>query len=129
MIKEYGSLEEWQRAETIAWMSKLSATSKAGRKVLFEGQMRLEFIQEAVKLADIQSALVVLIDCDDEIRTRRLALDRKQPELATPQMMNWARYLRHEAKSLDCEILDTGVTPFETCVSRVLSYLNCSSEN
>jgi hypothetical protein len=42
---------------------------------------------------------LILIDCDDRTRARRLLEDRQQPELVTDDMMNWARYLRLEAQA------------------------------
>jgi hypothetical protein len=44
-----------------------------------------------------------------------LTIDRRQPELANADMMNWAAYLRREAIENGCEILDTsGRTPEES---------------
>ena len=37
----------WQRAMTLQWFERLGATVAEGRSVIFEGQMRIAFIQEA----------------------------------------------------------------------------------
>jgi len=108
---------------TMAWMEKIRPILSAGRSVLFEGQMRIAFIHEALVAAEIPSARIILVDCDDATRERRLRTDRSQPDLANPNMMNWARYLREEALATRTEILDTGRTPLSDCVNHLRRYL------
>ncbi len=124
MIAECGSGEEWQRVKTIEWMTKLAPHSKSGRGLLFEGQTRLSFLAEGAQAAGVPTYLPMLVDCDEETRARRLSLERRQPELASEKMMNWARYLRGEAWRRGCEILDTSILSREQCVSRVVDRLN-----
>lgn len=116
----------WQRATTIQWMEHIAAVMCSGLSVLFEGQMRIGFIHEALALFGIKGARIVLIDCDDSTRAGRLHLDRNQPELATLDMMAWARYLRDEALQAGCEILDTGTVPFKQCQDRILQLITTS---
>ncbi|MGO6875426.1 AAA family ATPase [Rhizobium ruizarguesonis] len=120
MIKQFGSVEGWQRAATFEWMARLSALVAQGRTVLFEGQSRFAFLVEAAERAGIMPYACILIDCDDEARTRRLSIDRGQPELANADMMNWACFLRNEASAYGCEILDTSNLTVEQGVERVL---------
>ncbi|UIJ82965.1 AAA family ATPase [Rhizobium leguminosarum] len=120
MIKQFGSVEEWQRAATFEWMARLSALVTQGRSVLFEGQSRFAFLVEAVERAGLMPYACILIDCDDKTRTRRLSIDRGQPELASADMMNWASFLRNEASQYGCEILDTSNLTLEQGVERVL---------
>ncbi|TAY79724.1 AAA family ATPase [Rhizobium ruizarguesonis] len=120
MIDHFGSVEEWQRAATFEWMVRLSPLVTQGRKVLFEGQSRFTFLAEAAECAGIMRFARILIDCDDETRTRRLSIDRGQPELANADMMNWASFLRNEASAYGCEILDTSNLTVEQGVERVL---------
>ena len=124
MITEYGSGEEWQRAKTIQWMAKLATLSRSGRRLLFEGQTRLSFLAEGAEAAGSPAYLPILVDCDDETRSTRLSLERKQPELANENMMNWAHYLRREARRCGCEILDTSILSLEQCISHVMGRLN-----
>ncbi len=121
MIAEYGSGEGWQRAKTIDWMAKLAEISRSGQNVLFEGQTRLSFIEEGAWAAGGTSYVPVLVDCDDETRTKRLQFERNQPELANADMMNWARYLRVEAEKNCCAILDTSALSLEESVERIVS--------
>ncbi|TAZ73899.1 hypothetical protein ELH70_15150 [Rhizobium ruizarguesonis] len=120
MIEQFGSVEGWQRAATFEWMGRLSALVAQGRSVLFEGQSRFAFLVEAAERAGIMPYTCILIDCDDETRTRRLSIDRGQPDLARADMMNWASFLRNEASAYGCEILDTSNLTVEQGVERVL---------
>jgi shikimate kinase len=122
MIAECGSPEEWQRAKTTEWIARIAGLPKR-RNVLFEGQTRISFLLEAVSAAGIRDYRIILVDCDDAIRRRRLNADRGQPELANPKMMIWASFLRDEAKRHGCEILDTSLDPIATCVARVCEHL------
>ena len=123
MIVEHGSGEEWQRAKTIEWMAKLAPLSRAGRQLLFEGQTRLCFLAEGAAAAGGPAYLPILVDCDDETRSRRLSFERNQPELANETMKKWALYLRREAEGGGCEILDTASLSLERCIGHVISRL------
>lgn len=114
----------WQRATTIQWMERIAGTLRTGTSVLFEGQMRIAFIREALALSRIEGAHIVLLDCDDATRAARLHLDRNQPELANADMMAWSRYLRDEAGFAGCEILDTGKVTLAQCRDHILQFFN-----
>jgi adenylate kinase family enzyme len=114
--------EDWQRATMMAWMEKVRPILSAGKSVLFEGQMRIAFIKEALAASQIPNARIILLDCDDATRQRRLT-DRNQPDLANPTMLNWARYLREEALATGSEILDTGRISLHECVNLVRRHL------
>ena len=106
MVAEFGSPEAWQRAKTREWWGRVTAAASA-RAVLFEGQMRLSFLAEAAATSGSISHKLVLVDCDDATRAKRLTFDRGQPDLANDEMMNWASFLRREAVAFDCDVLDT----------------------
>ena len=97
----------WQRAMTLQWMKTIAPALAAGRTVLFEGQMRIAFIQEALTACTIENARVLCVECGDSTRTDRLTYDRLQPELANEGMMGWRRYLHQEAVDAGYGILDT----------------------
>jgi adenylate kinase family enzyme len=108
MTKEFGSVENWQRAKTFQWMARIqNEFLSAGGRVLFEGQMRISFILEALQAAKINSYKLILIDCDDSTRESRLRVDRHRPELANARMRHWARFLRNEATRYGILSLDT----------------------
>jgi len=117
----------WQRAMTLQWIERLAPIVKSGRSVLFEGQMRIAFILEALALHQVTHARIILVECNDAVRAARLTHDREQPELANESMAGWARYLHEEAVAAGCEILDTGATPLSEGVERIVSNLTCPS--
>jgi hypothetical protein len=69
--------------------------------------MRVAFIHEAAKAAKISDYTVILVDCDDLTRGHRLVTERRQADLASDEMLNWARYLREEAQRNGDKILNT----------------------
>ena len=117
----------WQRAMTFQWLERIAPTLAAGRTVLFEGQMRIAFIREALAALKIENARVLCVECDDSTRTRRLTEDRLQPELANESMMGWSRYLHREAVQAGYPILDTTNVSLSESVTYVLSILEDSS--
>jgi dephospho-CoA kinase len=119
MERDYGSGPAWQRARTLEWMARIRPCLSTRRPVLFEGQMKIAFIKEALTTHQITTAHVVLLDCDDVTRTARLRGDRSQSELANPIMMNWARCLREEAFELGVETLDTGHKSLAQCIAHL----------
>jgi len=113
----------WQRAMTLHWFERIASTLAAGRSVLFEGQMRIAFIEEALNTFAIRNARILCVECDDTTRIRRLMHDRLQPELADEGMLGWSRYLHQEAIEAGHEILDTTNLSLNESVRRVLSIL------
>jgi ABC-type branched-subunit amino acid transport system ATPase component len=97
MVAEYGSGEAWQRAKTFERMAKLAPLCGSGHGVLFEGQTRLSFVAEAAEAAGITGY--------------------------SPILMNWARYLRREARRSGCQILDTSGIALDQCVACVMAQL------
>jgi dephospho-CoA kinase len=113
----------WQRAMTLKWFERIAPEVAAGKTVLFEGQMRIAFIQEAIAAFAITNARVLCVECDDLTRTRRLTHDRLQPGLANESMMGWSRYLHEEAVVAGYEILDTTNLSLADSVGVVLRLL------
>lgn len=127
MCREYGPWHEpggaWQRAMTLYWVKRICPILKRGTSVLLEGQMRIAFIKEALAENQIRSAHIIFLDCDDTTRAERLHVHRAQPDLANPEMMNWARYLREEASAADITVLDTGRPSAAECASVIVEWL------
>jgi hypothetical protein len=111
----------WQRAMTMEWIKRIAPSVNEGRAVLFEGQMRIAFICEALDAVAIAGARIVLLDCDDASRRMRLIHPRQQPELANESMMGWAAFLRQEAQQSGSEILDTTRLSLTESTDAVLS--------
>ncbi|HEV2710597.1 MAG TPA: AAA family ATPase [Edaphobacter sp.] len=114
----------WQRAMTLQWFERIVPLLNSGRSILFEGQMRIAFIHEALATHHISHARVILVECDDETRADRLTNHRLQPELANESMKGWSRFLHQEALEAGYEILDTGRIPIAESVQRIANYMS-----
>ena len=111
----------WMRDTTFKWMERIATVLSEGKHVLFEGQMRIRFILEALAAAKIHGAHILCIECDDATRMRRLKLDRLQPELADENMLGWSRYLHQGALKAGIEILDTSNLSLAESVMHVVA--------
>lgn len=109
MTRQFASPEHWQEIATQEWAGRLGQCSDP--VVILEGQTRPSFIRSA--LAG-KRAGIVLLDCHPTVRSQRLRTGRRQPELDTPEMQQWAVYLRGQAEALGLPIIDTtSLTPDE----------------
>lgn len=119
MVAAYGSPEEWQRAKTIEWAQIIADTYLPRGDVILDTQTRPPFIHDACRQAGIDNYRIVLFDCSDEVRAERLTA-RGQPELETPDMENWARYLRREcAADPRCVVINTTTKPTTQCADEL----------
>ena len=114
----------WQRFETLRWIGRIAPILAEGKAVLFEGQMRIAFVQEALVLQGISHARIILLECDDKTRKTRLTDDRQQPELSSEVMNGWSRYLHGQAIEAGCDIIDTSSVPIAESVARIVSLLD-----
>jgi adenylate kinase family enzyme len=113
----------WQRAMTFNWLERIASMVAGGKTVLFEGQMRIAFIREALTASKIENARILCVECNETTRTRRLTHDRLQPDLAHEGMMDWSQYLHQEAIEAGYEILDTTNLLLSESARYVLSIL------
>lgn len=117
----------WQRAITLQWIGRLEPLLRSGQPVLLEGQIRFAFIEEAVSTCCLQNTRPVLVQCQEDIRSTRLRVQRKQPHLVGDATTGWACFLRDEAFSKGYEIVDTGTQRTSETVMRLGLYLTRSS--
>ena len=113
----------WQRAMTLQWFERIAPVAETGKPVLFEGQMRIAFVREALTLYSLERARVLLVECDDATRDARLIHERLQPELANENMRGWSEYLHGEAVEAGFEVLDTGRRALGDSVGYVVGML------
>ena len=95
----------------------------SGCPVLFEGQMRVPFIREALIFQNIPNVYIILIKREDSTRDARLIQERKQPELANEGMKGWSCSLHSEAVEAGVEILDASNKTLAECVAHIIGYL------
>lgn len=107
MIKESGSVENWQRDQTFKWIKKMLSEYKEKEVIIFEGQSSPKFIKEGFSQNNFSNYKIILVDCNKAVMTKRLTEDRKQPELLTEAMKNWLKHLRRQAKESGAKIINT----------------------
>jgi hypothetical protein len=112
-----GGAEGWQRWATEQWISRL-AEQEASLQLL-EMQTRPSFIIPAMEsYPEIRSG-IILLDCSAPVRNRRLKGTRRQPELATERMENWAAFLREQASTLGIPVIQTDGLTLEEVATAV----------
>jgi hypothetical protein len=103
-IAGWGSGGDWQRAMTIEWVRRVKPELASADAVL-DGQTRPSSIAEACDIHAVQCYSIILIDCSEHVRRKRLE-QRGQPELANEQMMEWGRYLFRETDRIGGAIIN-----------------------
>ena len=124
MIKEYGSGEEWQLQKTIEWMNRIVSENKSAEWVLFEGQTRPQFVNEAYEIANLKESFIVCLWCDAQTMQKRLQ-QRKQPELFSDDMINWCNLLRKwSEESSNAIVLDTSGDESDQNIEKLCTTIN-----
>jgi dephospho-CoA kinase len=114
MRRKYNGPEEWQKINTFRWVKFIKERFLTQTNVILDGQIKPEFIEKACLENNISTYEVILFDCTDEERKKRL-IARGDPELVNEQMINWAKYLRQESQKRSYRIIDnTNLTQEET---------------
>ncbi len=115
MIKEYGSCEKWQETMTHRWTDKLEKI-KDKEFIFLEGSFNPEFI----KLR--RNYLMICIHADRSVREQRL-LNRKQPELASQDMENFAQMLKDKTLELGGIVIDSSIEKTEDIAKLIINKL------
>ena len=106
MIEVFGSVENWQKDQTIKRVKRIKDEYLNNQPVLIDTQSRFEFIKNACNENQIDNFQVILFDCEDSIRNERLQ-KRGQPHLINQDIDNWAKFLREDCKKNNCTVIDT----------------------
>lgn len=93
------------------WITKLAEEDPKVTLAVLDTQIRPHAALRVLDGYGIANSQVVLVNCDHAVRNKRLINDRKQPELANPQMDCWAAYLRGQADALGLAIIHTDDVP------------------
>ena len=123
MVQKWGSQDEWQKVSNISWIKKIKEEYLETNDVLLDTQSRPAFIDEACLKNGISDYQVILFDCSDEERKRRLIEERHQPELANTQMMDWAKYLRDRCVGKNHTIIDNTNLAAKQSLERLLEII------
>jgi hypothetical protein len=116
MIRDYGSPRGWQEQTTYIWVSDIISKYSHYSHAIIEGQVNIDFILGAFKKFNVTSYNILLIHANDEVRHKRLRVDRFQPELVNEDMDNWARFLYNQARQYNTPIIYTSVDSLEKTI-------------
>ena len=118
----YGSPQEWQRAATKQWVTRI-LYEVSEPVVVLEGQVNIDFIYEAFEDYKFSEFHVILIDCSEQEMIRRLIYERGQQGLANENMKSWRAYLRKQAEERQVDVIDTEGMPIDESVNELQSVI------
>ncbi|RUT01054.1 hypothetical protein DSM106972_070600 [Dulcicalothrix desertica PCC 7102] len=124
MLEQAGSLKRYQELLTHKHVKYITDNYPNTSTVIFEGQARFNFIEDACNSFGVKQYSIILIDCAWKEMHLRLCNERKQPELANFSMRTWARFLRTQARATNIPIIDTSKVTLSEAVKIVQSYLS-----
>ncbi|MCL6753892.1 AAA family ATPase [Nostoc sp. CCCryo 231-06] len=119
IIESAGSVEKWQEITTYKWIEKIANEYHITDTVIIEGQVRLNFIEDACRKFGVTRYTIILIDCDWKIMRDRLINNRQQPELVNSNMQNWANFLRQQAQFKNISIINTSQKTLQEVVDMI----------
>lgn len=123
MLEQACSLKRYQELLTYRHVKNITDNYSEFSTVIFEGQARFSFIEDACNIYDVRQYSIVLVDCAWKDMRLRLCNERKQPELANFNMLSWARFLRKQALEKNIPIIDTSKATLFEAVDIVQGYL------
>ena len=100
------------------WLKHVLA-EPAIKTAILETQIRPHKAKRVLRVFGIEVHQIVLVECEHFEREARLVGPRGQPELASPQMENWAAYLRGQADAMELAIIDTSKAPMSSSLARL----------
>ena len=127
MVKEYGSVENWQRAKTYKWIEKMVNDYPAKELIVMDGQANLEFIKSGFEKQNFNNYKIVLVDCEQDVMVKRLIDQRQQVWLANEDMKNWLKFLRQQAQDFGVTIIETSHTTPSQVVDKFEGILKSSN--
>lgn len=103
--KKYGNWENWGIQRTSDWIKKIRSEYIENRDTIFDIHTNPVNITNFCKEFGIINYTVILLDCSDEERKKRLT-QRGQPHLINDSLFNWAQLLRDEAIKRNYIVID-----------------------
>lgn len=103
--EKYGGWENWGIERTNEWIKKIKEDYLENRITIFDVHTKPENFENACNNFGITDYVVILLDCSDDERKKRLT-ERGQPHLINDSLLEWAQFLRNEAKNKNYIIID-----------------------
>ena len=120
MTEKYGSPEGWQKSTTEAWIEKLSKITNK-KIVILEGSFNPNFAVDYAQKLGFTNYKLLCLHADRAIRDKRLIELRKQPELATDDMENFAQFLKTRTLELGGTVIDSGINYSPEQITAILT--------
>ena len=118
MIKSYGSGKKWQEIKTYEWVERL--VNLPDKKLIFlEGQSEPRFFIDPLKKLNIENYIMICLHVHKDLREYRVINLRKQPELANPDMDNWAELLKKQTIDVDGVVIESEDTEMRTNIHKI----------
>jgi dephospho-CoA kinase len=103
--EKHGGWENWGIERTNEWIKKIKESYIKNKITIFDVHTKPENIENACKDFGITNYVVILLDCSDDERKKRL-IKRGQHHLINDSLLEWAQFLRNEAINKDYIIID-----------------------
>jgi dephospho-CoA kinase len=108
--EKHGGWENWGIERTNEWVKKIKENYIEERVTIFDVHTKPQNIENACNDFGIIDYVVILLDCSDDERKKRL-IERGQPHLINDSLLEWAQFLRDEAVKRDYIVIEnTGLT-------------------
>jgi len=107
MVASHGSGEKWQEWATHSWVEKLANKMTEKKLIILEGSFYPEFALSRLEELGVMNYLFISLHADRKVREERLVLYRKQPDLVTQDMENFAQALRQKTLDLGFSVIDS----------------------
>jgi hypothetical protein len=108
--EKYGGWENWGIERTNDWVKKIRESYIENKVTIFDVHTKPENIENACRDFGITNYIVILLDCSDDERKKRLT-ERGQPHLINDSLFEWAQFLRKEAENKNYIVIEnTGLT-------------------
>lgn len=125
--EKWGGWDTWVKMRADEWIQIILKKHLNTQTTILDGQFRPEHIETICEKNGIKDYAVILIDCSDEERTRRLQ-ERDQPELANETLPIWAKFLRDEYGKKGFTIIDNTFLSEEEGIGALKEALNRLSQ-
>lgn len=128
VLEKYGGWDNWGIERTNEWIKKIKENYIENRITIFDVHTKPENFENACKNFDITDYVVILLDCSDDERKKRLT-ERGQPHLINDSLFDWAHFLRNEAINKNYIIIDNTKLTLEDGGKKVESIIEELSKN
>ena len=126
--EKYGGWENWGIARTNEWIKKIKEDFLENRITIFDVQTKPENFENACRDFGITNYVVILLDCSDEERKKRLT-QRDQPHLINDSLLEWAHFLRNQANNKNYIIIENTELTVEEGFKKVEEKVEELSQN